>query len=95
MDCSLPGSAVHGILQARTLEWVAIASSRENLADPGTEPMFLMSPTLADGFSTSVIWEETLLNLQKADADQGEGCYFSIYSSIHSFNKLTECQVLC
>ena len=27
MDCSLPGSSVHGILQARTLEWVAIAVS--------------------------------------------------------------------
>ena len=24
MDCSLPDSLVHGILQARTLEWVAI-----------------------------------------------------------------------
>ena len=28
MDCSLPGSSVQGILQARILEWVAIASSR-------------------------------------------------------------------
>ena len=28
MDCSLPGSSVHGILQARILEWVAIAFSR-------------------------------------------------------------------
>ena len=27
MDCSLPGSSVHGILQARVLEWVAIAFS--------------------------------------------------------------------
>ena len=27
MDCSLPGSSVHGILQARILEWVAIALS--------------------------------------------------------------------
>ena len=27
MDCSLPGSAIHGILQARVLEWVAIAFS--------------------------------------------------------------------
>ena len=27
MDCSLPGSSVHGILQARVLEWVAIALS--------------------------------------------------------------------
>ena len=28
MDCSLPGSSVHGILQARILEWVAISSFR-------------------------------------------------------------------
>ena len=30
MDRSLPGSSVHGILQARTLEWVAMPSSRES-----------------------------------------------------------------
>ena len=29
MDCSLPGSLVHEILQARTLEWVAIPFSKE------------------------------------------------------------------
>ena len=28
MDCSLPGSSVHGILQARMLEWIAMPSSR-------------------------------------------------------------------
>ena len=28
MDCSLPGSSVHGIPQARILEWVAIPFSR-------------------------------------------------------------------
>ena len=28
MDCSLPGSPVHGILQARILEWVAVPYSR-------------------------------------------------------------------
>ena len=28
MDCSPPGSSVHGILHARTLEWVAIPFSR-------------------------------------------------------------------
>ena len=28
MDCSLPGSSVHGTLQARVLEWVAISFSR-------------------------------------------------------------------
>ena len=30
MDCRLPGSSVHGISQARTLEWVAISSSTES-----------------------------------------------------------------
>ena len=37
MDCSLPGSSVHCILQARILEWVAIPFSRD-LPDPGMEP---------------------------------------------------------
>ena len=30
MDCSLPGSSCHGILQARILEWVTISFSRES-----------------------------------------------------------------
>ena len=33
MDCSLPGSSVHGIFQARVLEWVAIAFSRDIQGD--------------------------------------------------------------
>ena len=49
MDCSPPGSSVHGILQARILERVAISLSRD-LPDPGIEPASLMSPALAGGF---------------------------------------------
>ena len=30
MDCSLPGSSVHGILQARVLEWLAVSFSRRS-----------------------------------------------------------------
>ena len=30
MDCSLPGSSVHGIFQARVLEWSATAFSKQN-----------------------------------------------------------------
>ena len=30
MDCSPPGSSVHGILQVRMLEWVAMPSSMES-----------------------------------------------------------------
>ena len=37
MDCSLPGSPVHGIFQARVLEWVAISFSRGS-SHPGIEP---------------------------------------------------------
>ena len=31
MDCSLPGSSIHGIFQAGVLEWGAIAFSDSNL----------------------------------------------------------------
>ena len=34
MDYSLPGSSIHGIFQARVLEWGAIAFSRERLPSP-------------------------------------------------------------
>ena len=37
MNCSLPSSCVHGILQARILDWVAIPSPRD-LPDPGIKP---------------------------------------------------------
>ena len=35
MDCNPPGSSVHGILQARILEWVVISSSRESSLTQG------------------------------------------------------------
>ena len=38
MDCSPPGSSIHGILQARILEWVAIPFFRSY--NPGIEPGF-------------------------------------------------------
>ena len=58
MDCSPPpGSSVHGILQARILEWVAMPSSRD-LPDPGIKNMSLTSCALAYRFfSTSTTWE--------------------------------------
>ena len=42
MDRSLPGSYVHGLSQARILEWISISHSRGS--DPGIEPRL---PTLA------------------------------------------------
>ena len=49
MACSPPGSSVHGILQARILEWVAIIPPG-NLPDLGIEARSLMSPALAGRF---------------------------------------------
>ena len=42
MDCSLPGSSVHGIFQARVLEWGAIAFSVELLIDQFHKPSIIL-----------------------------------------------------
>ena len=44
MECSLPGSSVHGIFQVRILEWVAISWSRDQTC------ISAVSPALAGGF---------------------------------------------
>ena len=43
MDCRLPGSSVHGIFQARVLEWGAIAFSKVKCAK-----LLQSCPTLCD-----------------------------------------------
>jgi len=54
MDCSLPGSSVHRISQARILEWAAIYRGSP---DPGIE---LTSPALAGRFFTTEPPRKTL-----------------------------------
>ena len=57
MGHSPPGLTVHGILQARILEWVACLPPGD-LPDPGIEPAALKSPALAGRFlTTSVTWK--------------------------------------
>ena len=53
VDCSPPGSSVHGILQARILEWTSAMSSFRDLPNPGIKLVSLRSPLLADRFFTS------------------------------------------
>ena len=48
MDCSPPGSSVHGILQTRILERVAISFSRGS-SQPRHQTRVSISPALADG----------------------------------------------
>ena len=54
-DCSPPGSSVHGILQARILEWVAVPSSR---GSSGPRDLTLMSLCALAGrfFTSSATW---------------------------------------
>ena len=49
MDCSLPGSSIHGILQARVLEWGAIAFS--------VEVLYLVLKCQMPKFLFSFIWK--------------------------------------
>ena len=62
LDCSIPGSSVHGILQTRILEWVAMPSSRGS-SQPRDGTCVSLSPALAGGFFTiSVNWEAHFTN---------------------------------
>ena len=51
MDCVLPGSSIHWILQARILEWIAMPSFSRGSSQPRDQTQgSLMSPALAGGF---------------------------------------------
>ena len=53
MDCSLPGSSVHGVFQARVLEWVAMSSPPGDLPDLVIKSQTLTPPALAGRFFTT------------------------------------------
>ena len=52
MDCSPPGSSVHGILQARILEWVAMPSSRGSSPPRDRTCIYFGSCVAASFFTT-------------------------------------------
>ena len=58
IDCSPPGSSVHGFFQARILEWNTCPPP-EDLHDPRIKTVFLSSPALAGRFfsTDSATWE--------------------------------------
>ena len=78
MDCSLPGSSVHGILQARMPERVAISSSRESCWPRN----WTLLSCIACGFFTSQAIGEALSESQSMaswhillDGTQSKGCH--------------------
>ena len=46
MDCSLPGSSIHGIFQARVLEWATTAFSATHATLPEVCPAINFTPSL-------------------------------------------------
>ena len=67
MDCSLPGSSVHGIFQARVLEWGAIAFSRpwsrHLITSSSLSPVHVSSVVKPDGCDLEQLWTEIYWNL--------------------------------
>ena len=62
MNCSLPGSSVHGILQTKILEWVAMCSAKgSSLPKDGTLVSYVSCiGRLMPFFTTSSTWEAHL-----------------------------------
>ena len=54
LGCNPPASFVHGIFQARVLEWVVPFPVPGELPDPDIKPASLASPAMAGGFFTTV-----------------------------------------
>ena len=87
MDCSLPGSPAHGILQARILEWVAMPSSREDLSNPGIKGRLLCLLLWQAGASLPVppgipMYYDIMYNMEKKDFCNLMGCSLP-GSSVH------------
>ena len=75
MDYSLPGSSVHGIFQARILEWLSFPSLGD-LPNPGIEPMSLEPPALARGFFTT--WE-AIGYIHISSCNLKKKCFYSLH----------------
>ena len=76
MDCSPPGSSVHGILQARTLEWMAIPFSRGSSQLRDWAWVAVLPALQAD----SLPWASS----PAACAQNADCCTFSSHLSPHS-----------
>ena len=68
MDCSLPGSSVHGFLQARILKWVAMASSRGSSWPRDQTQVSCIAGRFLTGWATREALIASLLHLKKWDS---------------------------
>ena len=93
LDCSLPGSSIHGICQARVLEWGAIAFPACELTHFGCFQVFVTLWTIANqaplsmGFSRQECWSALLCPLP------GEIWYTQL--NLNFRLKLSFCMFVC
>ena len=78
MDCSLPGSSIHGILQARVLEWGAIAFSQPTLK-------WKLNPAHTSSGATSLYQQSSLGLLPANPAPSPEPLWCPSVESICTF----------
>ena len=71
IDCSPPGTSVHGILQARILQWIAISPSR-GPSWPRNAPLALRSALAGGFFTTSATWEAPACHYAVPQTLQGQ-----------------------
>ena len=96
MDCSLPGSSVHGILQARILEWVAISSYRGSSRSRDRTRVSYVSCIGSRFFTTSGTWEAHIVYvlhsiLQKWDKNRS----YSRWTNVHACSVVQLGPTLC
>ena len=87
LDCSLPGSSVHGIFQARILEWVAISFSRGS-SQPRDWTHVSCISCIAGGFFTH--WAIGEAQQDEKEAQEGRDICIHIMNSCCLQQKLTQ-----
>ena len=90
MDCSPPGSSVHGILQARKLEWVIIPCSRGSSWPRKWTHLSYVSCIAGGFFTTSATWETPTpryIYKRTENRDWNKMLHTNVHSSIFTVAK--------
>ena len=85
MDCSPPGSSVHGILQARVLEWIAISFSRGSSWPRDWIRVSCIGRRVLYHWATSKV---PLITMSRSHFKGKQGCHTSINSQTY-MSKIT------
>ena len=88
MDCSLPGSSVHGILQARILEWVAFPFSRGSFQPKD----WTQVSCIAGRFFTNWATREALMDIMLGEISSSQKDKYCMISHMWGF-KTARCVV--